>query len=82
MMSGSYGMGWGTGWSGFGMIPMLLWWVLLAVLAVALVRWLFGTRRAARREPTERALEILAQRYARGEIPKEEFDAKRRDLAA
>jgi putative membrane protein len=44
---------------------------------IALVRWLVTPGRASR---TDTALEILRQRYARGEINKEEFDAKKRDL--
>jgi putative membrane protein len=51
--------------------------VLVIVGLIALVRWLVTPGRASR---TDTALEILRQRYARGEINKEEFDAKKRDL--
>ena len=67
---------WGV-W-GFGMmLVMLTFWVLVIVGLIALVRWLVTQGRASR---TDSALEILRQRYARGEINKEEFDAKKRDL--
>jgi putative membrane protein len=73
-------MGWGNGWGILGMTHMVLWWVLLVLGIVVLVKWLFGRGS----EPTvslhRRALEVLAERYARGEINKDEFDAKRRDL--
>ena len=73
--------GWGgIGW-GFGFIFMLLVWVLVIVAIVALIRWLMlaagGGKSAA---GADRALEILGERYARGDIAKEEFEAKRRDL--
>jgi putative membrane protein len=68
---------WGV-W-GFGMmLVMLTFWVLVIVGLIALVRWLVTQGRASR---TDSALDILRQRYARGEINKEEFDAKKRDLA-
>jgi uncharacterized membrane protein len=42
------------------------------------VRWFFTDQR--QRGGVDSALEILRQRYARGEINKEEFEAKKRDL--
>lgn len=75
-------MGWdGTGW-GFGLIFMLLFWVLVVAAIVALVRWIMVMGAGGERSAVggDRALEILRERYARGEIGKEEFEAKRRDL--
>jgi putative membrane protein len=68
---------WGA-W-GFGMmVVMLTFWVLVIVGLVLGIRWLATQGREAR---ADTALEILRQRYARGEINKEEFDAKKRDLS-
>jgi putative membrane protein len=64
---------WGVGM----MLVMLAFWVLVIVALVAAIRWLIGPGRESRRD---QALEILRERYARGEISKEEFDAKKRDL--
>jgi len=75
-------MGWadGYGWIGFGWIFMVLFWVLIILGIVALLRWLGaggnGRRDASRKTP----LEILQARYARGEIEREEYEQKRRDL--
>lgn len=81
-MSMGFGhMGWGAGSGGlFGFGAAGLWWILLVVGAVLLVRWIFSAR-AARRGGTG-ALEILAERYARGEIDREEFQNRKRDLGA
>lgn len=87
---GSYGgwgmgpgmMGWGNmGW--FGLIFMGLFWVLLIVLIVLLIRWLLSSGPAGSQDHNreESALEVLKKRYARGEIDKEEFEAKKRDLS-
>ena len=76
-----HGMGWDGWWSGGAMFGLghLLWWALVLLAIVALVRWL---TKGARRGPGEdRALEILRERYARGEIDKNEFEARKRDLA-
>jgi len=43
------------------------------------IRWLLGQGKETR---TDSALEILRQRYARGEINKEEFEAKKKDLVS
>jgi putative membrane protein len=44
---------------------------------VVAIRWLAGRPREPR---SDRALEVLRERYARGEIGKDEFEAKKRDL--
>jgi putative membrane protein len=73
---GMHPMMWGA-W-GFGMmLMMVLFWALLIVGVVFLVRWLLGQSKESR---TDSALEILRQRYARGEINKDEFESKKRDL--
>lgn len=67
-------MMWGIG--GFGFLWMVLFWVGV----VMLVTWAvcqFGDRRV---RAGNRAEEILAERYARGEIDVEEFEVRRRDL--
>ncbi len=72
-------MGWGNmGW--FGPIFMGLFWVLLIVLIILLIRWLLSSGHTGNQDHGrgESALEILKKRYARGEIDKEEFEAKRR----
>lgn len=79
-------MMWGDGgywWWGFGALHMLLYWGLLILIVVALVKWVFGMpggRSDAARREEGRALEILKERYARGDIGKEEFEQKKRDL--
>ena len=75
-----WGGGWGWGW--FGLIHMVLWWFLIILGIVVLAKWLFGGSSPGRQAPIQRALEILAERYARGEIDKKEFDEKRRDLTS
>ncbi len=68
---------WWGAWGIGMMLMMLLFWVLVIVGLVVGIRWLVGQGKA----PTsDSALEILRQRYARGEINKEEFEARKRDL--
>jgi putative membrane protein len=77
-MMGEWGMAW------FGWIFMIIFWVLIIVGLVFLVKWLAQSTKAAsscgRSEPSSRALEILKQRYARGEINKQEFEEKKKDI--
>ena len=58
------------------------------VLAVALGRWLASVTRGAIRSELRKldpggrnAREILDERYARGEVGREEYETMRRDLA-
>jgi putative membrane protein len=71
--------GWGWGW-GMAIVHSVLWWVILVVGIVVLVR-LLRREPPAGAPPAETALDILKKRYARGEIGKEEFEQKKRDLA-
>jgi putative membrane protein len=65
------------GW-GIGMMAMMfLFWALVIVGLIVGIRWLLGQGKATR---SDSALEILRQRYARGEINKEEFESKKKDL--
>lgn len=74
-------MGWGWG-MGFGMIGMALFWIVVIVGIVALVRWLAAGGAPASTPPSKTAMELLRERYARGEIDKTEFEEKKRDLTA
>ncbi|MBI2482656.1 SHOCT domain-containing protein [Candidatus Uhrbacteria bacterium] len=67
----------GGWWIGIGMV---LWWVLLVLVIVALVRWMVGDW--DRRHRGKSARDILEERYVRGEISKAEFEEKRHDLGA
>lgn len=80
------GMHWDGGWGMviFGPLFMILGLAVAIALAIIIVRALLGTlgwESPSRDLPSERtALEILKERYARGEIDKEEFDERRRVL--
>lgn len=63
---------------GGGWFMMILWWVVVIGLAVVAVKWLSQQRGEQPKEDS--ALEILKRRYARGEISKEEFEEKKKDL--
>ena len=88
MMPGVQERAWEWGWGmhpmwgvwGLGMTLMMLvfWGVVITALVLA-IRWM--ARQTAGPRP-DAALEILRQRYARGEIDKDEFEARKRDLTA
>ena len=78
---GPWGMhpmwGWWGIWGIGMMLFVFLFWGLVIVALVLGIRWLV---RQGRPEAGDSALALLRQRYARGEINREEFEAKRRDL--
>lgn len=77
-MWNSWGNMWGGGF-GFGWIFMLVFWGLIIWGIFALVRGVGG--HGSHKEHGEKTpLDILKERYAKGEINKEEFDAKKKDL--
>ncbi len=73
MMNGFEGHGWGMGW----------WWIIGLIIVVAVVWMLIksmNTNSRGNLPSGKSALDILKERYARGEIDKEEFEERRKGL--
>ncbi len=82
---GQHMMGWDGGWTGMIFGPLFMVLVLALVIggAVLLVRGFAGPGPGTTPDhpPSSRtALDLLRERYARGEIDKEEFEERRRVL--
>jgi putative membrane protein len=75
MFCGPAGCGFGWGFGILGFLTVAIIWALIIAGIVALVRYLRAPR-VSERTP----LEILKERYARGEISKEEFEKMKKDL--
>lgn len=78
-----WGWGYGGGWGGavFGAAMMLIFWGGLAWLAVYLFRSLGRSDRGeGPASPGPSAREVLAERFARGEISTQEFTERLRVL--
>lgn len=73
MDSYGYGMMSGGWW-----IVGLIFWILIIIGIVLLIKYLW--EHGGARVEHESALEVLRKRYARGEISKEEFEEKKKDL--
>lgn len=79
---GPHMMGWGFGWPGmiFGPIFMIVSLAVVIAGAVLLVRWFAGPLQGPVSQQRDTPLDILKERYARGEIDKDEFEERRRIL--
>ena len=80
-MWGYMGNGYSWGGMAFGMVSMLLFLVLLISAIVILVRYVAGSGISSDRHQEKNALDLLKERYARGEIERGEFEQKKRDLS-
>ncbi len=86
--SDQYHMGnmgaWGWGGMIFGPIMMIVFIAVAVVVVVLLVRWLGGPGHggALHSLPGKTPLDILKERFAKGEIDKKEFEERRRVLEA
>ncbi len=66
------------GWLGFGWIFMILFWLFIFIAIILFVKWVFD--QGKNKEKNNSALDILKERYAKGEISKQEFETKKKDL--
>lgn len=73
MMSGRYMQS-----DGIEFLSTIVWWGVLIVMMVMLYRLVSGHRSAVRGHSSP--MEVLKERYAKGEIDKEEFHDKKKDL--
>lgn len=62
----------------FGGVVMLVFWVFIILMIIWIVK---ESSNKYSRPEAGKALEILKERYAKGEINKEEFEIKRKDIA-
>lgn len=83
---GPHMMWWGGGWYAmiFGPLFMILFLAVLIAAVVIIVRWLGGpspgTPSLHHAPPGRTPLDILKERFARGEVDKDEFEERRRIL--
>ncbi|KAB2941752.1 MAG: SHOCT domain-containing protein [Hyphomicrobium sp.] len=75
-----WNMWWGGGGMWFGPLWMIVWLLVVVAGVAALVRWLGGAGGDGR-APTRSARDILDERYARGEIDREEYVKRKQDIA-
>ncbi len=66
--------------NGFGGGWMMIFWVILTIAIVLGLFQMFRTTAQSNNAKQESALELLKRRYANGEISKEEFEEKKKDL--
>jgi putative membrane protein len=77
-----YGSGYGMmGYGGpiLGWVWMILFWAALILVVIWLFKQVKGPDAEAK-EAQETPLDVLKKRYARGEISKEEFTERKKDI--
>lgn len=65
----NYNMGYGFGW-----VFMILFWALIILGIIYMIKLLAGSSSTGKKDKTGTAEEILRQRFARGEINREELE--------
>ncbi len=77
MMNGFNGHGWGMS-AGMG------WWWLIGIIVFVLITWFIlkstNIRNRSYYPGNKSAMDLLKERYAKGEIEKHEFEERKKDL--
>jgi putative membrane protein len=77
MMNGYDGHGWGMGWG------MGWWWIIGLIILIAII-WIavktMNKNNSTVKTNGKSALDFLKERYAKGEINKQEFEERKKDL--
>jgi len=69
-----------TTFGSFGWIFIILFWILVIIGIISLFKW-FASQNNNGQRKEKTALDILNERYAKGEINKDEYDDKKKDLS-
>ena len=74
--------GYGMGWHGFEWIAMVLFMLIPILLVLAILKYLIGGRRSSTSNGDKKhdAIALLDERYARGEMNRDEYLQKLSDL--
>lgn len=65
---------------GFGFLFMFVFWGLVIWAIVAFVQSVSNNNHSSHGERDDTAMKLLRERYAKGEITKEQFDLMKNDL--
>ncbi|HEY7239294.1 MAG TPA: SHOCT domain-containing protein [Burkholderiales bacterium] len=71
-----------SGWGFWWIFPAMMMLLIFAACFLLMVRMPFGHRHSNDRDATDSALRILSERFAKGEISKDEFEEKRSILGS
>ena len=64
----------------WGWLFMLIFWVLVIAALIYGARWLAGRNRTEEKGGGQAPLDLLKERYAKGEITREEFEQMKKGL--
>ncbi len=76
----NWSAGWNDGYFGVHVLAHLVWYAALIGLAAVLASYLMKRSGSDRGRPN--ALDVLKERYAKGDLTKDDFDRMRRDILA